>query len=443
MVFLTNFKRRKNKPVQRGGGLRKRYRRLRDNTRRSDLFQKMIKTKVYLTIKQIIKMIIKFIFISVFFNTIKYIIRKIKNFFKLLNRIYKFYNRKIDKLNRRLGVDVEQLYFHLCRFILFGMYIPMVFCGTYIGIEITKVLSISLLTLGILTMVDHNVQLKKDLKTFDEIYSDVCGTLTPFNEIDEIKPIERCHFVGKRPGYKKTYNLHNPRYCFVNIIPGRLGLDVSPNFFELHVVKFLGVSTSSGEWDYLEFPKRPWRRMYTLILSERDTEMSNISYKYDRKIIEGKLFFKMKKDYSRNILKMKKSSIIFISILGGLYRIGENAAYDDLAVRTFFLKIYIKVLNFVNSMLDFYSSSYTCIFNLVLLPIVLMILFIYFVHSVGGLYSIYVDYFLKNMNHVKSYRGFLPSFFVYLFVLFSFSFIYFLLFKHDHNLGRFLWYFYI
>lgn len=61
----------------------------------------------------------------------------------------------------------------------------------------------------------------------------------------------------------------------------------------------------------------------------------------------------------------------------------------------------------------FYSYNWWIFF-----PICLYLFIIYFLHSIFGLYSAYVDYFQKNPDHFESMRGFLPALFFFLFLFF-------------------------
>lgn len=45
---------------------------------------------------------------------------------------------------------------------------------------------------------------------------------------------------------------------------------------------------------------------------------------------------------------------------------------------------------------------------------------IYMIHAILGLYSVYVDYFQKNPDHVDSFRGFIPMLFIVYFLIFIF-----------------------
>jgi hypothetical protein len=57
----------------------------------------------------------------------------------------------------------------------------------------------------------------------------------------------------------------------------------------------------------------------------------------------------------------------------------------------------------------------------ILLPICLYFSFIYMLHAILGLYSVYVDYFQKNPDHSSAIRAFLPAMFIFYLILFIFS----------------------
>lgn len=60
---------------------------------------------------------------------------------------------------------------------------------------------------------------------------------------------------------------------------------------------------------------------------------------------------------------------------------------------------------------------------------------VYIFHSILGLYSVYVDYFQKNPDHVESFRGFLPMFFIFYFLIFVFfGFFYFCFLVYSYYL---------
>jgi hypothetical protein len=69
-----------------------------------------------------------------------------------------------------------------------------------------------------------------------------------------------------------------------------------------------------------------------------------------------------------------------------------------------------------------FSSIYIWLFFLLIFYCII----IYILHSILGLYSVYVDYFQKNPDHVESFRGFLPMLFIFYFFIFVFfGFFYF------------------
>ena len=60
---------------------------------------------------------------------------------------------------------------------------------------------------------------------------------------------------------------------------------------------------------------------------------------------------------------------------------------------------------------------------------------IYIFHGILGLYSVYVDYFQKNPDHIESFRGFLPMFFIVYFLIFIFfGFFYFCFLAYSYYL---------
>jgi hypothetical protein len=70
--------------------------------------------------------------------------------------------------------------------------------------------------------------------------------------------------------------------------------------------------------------------------------------------------------------------------------------------------------NYIDIINNFFCSFYIWF----LIPLFLCIVLIYFLHSIGGLYSAYVDYFQKNPDHFNSYRAFIPAFFFFFFLIF-------------------------
>jgi len=100
-------------------------------------------------------------------------------------------------------------------------------------------------------------------------------------------------------------------------------------------------------------------------------------------------------------------------------------------------KVWYESFNFIDIINCFFYSFYTWLF----IPLLLCIGLIYFLHSIGGLYSAYVDYFQKNPDHFNSFRAFIPAFFFFFFLVFSvFSLI---VFTEIQYLKYFLWFLFI
>lgn len=79
------------------------------------------------------------------------------------------------------------------------------------------------------------------------------------------------------------------------------------------------------------------------------------------------------------------------------------------------------------------------IYQWFLLPICIYFSLIYILHGILGLYSVYVDYFQKNPDHVESIRAIVIAAFVFYLLLFIFcSIIYFFCFLYLHYIIWFL-----
>jgi hypothetical protein len=61
----------------------------------------------------------------------------------------------------------------------------------------------------------------------------------------------------------------------------------------------------------------------------------------------------------------------------------------------------------------------------ILFPIFLYFSFIYMLHAILGLYSVYVDYFQKNPLHMSTLRALLPGMFIFYLIMFIFSSLFF------------------
>lgn len=57
---------------------------------------------------------------------------------------------------------------------------------------------------------------------------------------------------------------------------------------------------------------------------------------------------------------------------------------------------------------------------LIILPFILVIFFILLIHSLFGIYSVYIDYFQKNINFSNLIQGFIPAFLIFSLILFYF-----------------------
>ena len=94
-------------------------------------------------------------------------------------------------------------------------------------------------------------------------------------------------------------------------------------------------------------------------------------------------------------------------------------------------------VDWIDLIINFFYSVYAWVF----MPLLLCIILVYILHSIGGLYSAYVDYYQKNPDHFNSSRGFIPAFFIFFLFLFTFfSIIFFILIQY---LKYFLWFLFI
>jgi hypothetical protein len=76
-----------------------------------------------------------------------------------------------------------------------------------------------------------------------------------------------------------------------------------------------------------------------------------------------------------------------------------------------------------------YFIEFIYIYKWFLLPLILYIIIIYLLHTLLGLYSVYVDYFQKNPSHIDSYRAAIPAVFIFYLLLFIFTSLIFFFFN--------------
>lgn len=93
-----------------------------------------------------------------------------------------------------------------------------------------------------------------------------------------------------------------------------------------------------------------------------------------------------------------------------------------------------------NNLIDFFYD-FINVYIWFFFPFLIVIILLYSIHGLLGLYSAYIDYFQKNMDHVNSYRAFIPILFIFLLIIFIFFSLIF--FFYIFKLIYILWFLFI